>query len=65
MSYMRSWRMDPNPKSSQLLMSQDIRNAQMCDPIISRVLELKKKQLHFRHKAKLKEPEAVRQLLRG
>lgn len=32
----------------------------MSDPVISRALKLKQKQLYLEHKDKLKEPEAVR-----
>ncbi len=47
-------------ETSRQLTRQDIRNAQLCDPVIGRVLELKKKQLYLKHRDKLKEPEAVR-----
>lgn len=43
---------------SRWLTSQDIRKAQKNDPVISRVLELKHKQLYLKHKDKIKEPEA-------
>ncbi len=51
-------------ETSRQLTQQDIRNAQLSDPVIGRVLELKKKQLYLKHRDKLKEPEAVRRLLR-
>ncbi len=51
-------------ETSRQLTHQDIMNAQLSDPVIGRVLELKKKQLYFKHRDKLKEPEAVRRLLR-
>lgn len=36
-------------ETSRRLAPQDIRNAQLSDPVISRVLELKKKQLYLKH----------------
>ncbi len=46
-------------ETSRQLTRQDIRNAQLSDPVIGRVLELKKKQLYLKHRDKLKQPEAV------
>ncbi len=47
-------------ETSRQLTRQDIRNAQLSDPVIGRVFELKKKQFYLKHRDKLKEPEAVR-----
>uniref|UniRef100_A0A8C1WAH7 Gypsy retrotransposon integrase-like protein 1 n=1 Tax=Cyprinus carpio TaxID=7962 RepID=A0A8C1WAH7_CYPCA len=52
------------PDICQRLTPQDIRSAQLSDPVISRVLDLKQKQINLKHKEKLREPEAVRRLLR-
>lgn len=42
-----------------------MRNAQLSDPVISQVLDLKQKWIYLKYIDKLKEPEAVRQLLRN
>ncbi len=41
-------------ETSRQLTCQDIRNAQLSDPVIGRVLELKKKQLYLKYRDKLK-----------
>ena len=48
----------------QPLTAQDIRDSQNADPVISRVMTLKRKHDRLTYKDKLKETLAVRQLLR-